>query len=93
MSKGGRIAAQRRYHRDAETICHECGGTGRILHTSIYTRARKGGNSSYLKSLLPGHHSMVDRGKRGGRPRNPRLADLVIATSTPGSREPKETGT
>jgi hypothetical protein len=70
-------AARKRYHREAEAICPTCDGKGRILTRNTRTRARAGGNASYLKSLQPGSLTMSERGKRGGAPRCPTRADLV----------------
>ena len=71
-----RAAARQRYHREAETICPICDGKGRILSASVRTRARQGGNASYLKSLQPGGMSMKERGKRGGGPRALTIDDI-----------------
>ena len=70
-------------------MCPACGGTGRVHTESIRDRARKGGNAAYLQSLLPNHISMSQRGKLGGRPKNPNLSQIIAARRAPGSRESK----
>ena len=77
MTEIQKRAAKKAYRRQAETICPLCDGKGRILSESIRTRARQAGNASYLKSLEPGQISMSERGKRGGRPKEPTLAELL----------------
>ena len=54
-------------------LCPLCGGKGRVASPDRIARARKGGNTTYLKSLEPGQMSMRERGRRGGRPRSYRL--------------------
>ena len=41
--------------------------------------ARKGGIKSLLRSFQPGELSMSERGRRGGRPKEPDLSDLIDA--------------
>lgn len=84
MTKEGNYAAKRRYQRESQVLCPKCGGTGRILSDLVKAKATKGGNSSYLTSLLPGHMSMYQRGKRGGRPKDPTIPESL---ENPGSRE------
>lgn len=77
-------AAKRRYQRESQVICPQCDGTGRVVRDQIRARAKRGGHFSYLKSLLPGHESMAQRGKKGGRPRDPTLSE---AEASAGSRD------
>ena len=76
MSKGQSEAAGRRHTREAseEEICPECKGSGRIKGRTVRTRARKGGNASYMRSKGEGQISMSERGRLGGAPRLPTLA-------------------
>lgn len=76
MTKAQSKAAKLAYQREAEHLCDACGGTGRIHLKTRTTRARKAGNTTYLRSLQPGVLSMSDRGKMGGRPRRLTLADV-----------------
>ena len=69
-------SAKRRWHRESEERCPHCAGSGRVMTTTAQTRARAGGNASYLKSLQVGQPSMSERGKKGGRPRALTLDDL-----------------
>ena len=78
MTEAQKIAQKRRYRLENEAICPTCDGSGRILTHSARTRARKGGNAAYLKSLEPGEMTMSERGQRGGRPRALTLEDLGI---------------
>ena len=71
---------KRRYVKN-EALCPSCEGKGRVTDQTLSARGRKGGNVAYLKSLEPGGMSMVERGRRGGRPRALTLMDL-------GGREP-----
>jgi RecJ-like exonuclease len=77
VTEAQKRAARKRYHREAEALCPTCDGKGRILTRNTCTRARAGGNASYLKSLQPGSLTMSERGKKGGRPRSPTRADLA----------------
>lgn len=77
MTESQKNSAKKRFHREAEAVCPTCDGKGRILTRNARTRARKGGNASYLKSLQPGSLTMSERGKKGGRPRCPTRADLA----------------
>ena len=65
-----------RFHRESKELCRICHGTGLVLVESVTARAKRGGNSSYLVSLISGQLSMSERGSRGGRPREFTLADL-----------------
>ena len=71
-----RKAAGDRFRREGQTLCPACHGTGRVSTQSVSARARLGGNSSFLRSLEPGALSMTERGRRGGRPAEPKLRDL-----------------
>ena len=64
---------------ELETLCSTCHGTGRIPSSSANSRAKRGGHASYLRSLVPGELSMSARGRRGGRPKERTLAELVEA--------------
>ena len=68
--------AKGRYERDSTELCAVCQGTGRILSDFAVAKAKRAGNASYLASLAPGKLSMSERGKLGGRPKEPSLADL-----------------
>ena len=70
-------AAQLVSLRESEAICADCGGSGRIHLQNRTTRARKGGNTTYVRSLQPGVLSMSERGKMGGRPRRLTLVDIT----------------
>jgi hypothetical protein len=76
MSAGQSEAARRRHAREAseDEICPECKGSGRIRGKTVRTRARKGGNASYMKSRETGQLSMSERGRLGGAPSLPTLA-------------------
>ena len=87
MTEAQSKAAQQRYKRESEVCCPMCDGSGRILSRTVKTRALKGGNSSYLKSLQPGQMSMSERGKRGGRPRLPTLQELRERSAQRGKPE------
>ncbi len=76
MTRRQSEAARRRHQREAKVLCPVCTGSGLILGRTIATRARKGGNTSYLKSLQVGQLSMSERGKRGGAPRMPTIEDI-----------------
>ena len=88
MTAAQKIAAQHRYQREAEAICPCCEGTGRILNPSIRQKARKGGNSSFLKSLAPGEMTMSARGARGGRPKEITLDE--VSAMRPRDRSARE---
>lgn len=90
MTEAQGLAAKRRYQRESQQLCHTCGGSGRILTRNSKTRAQKGGNSSYLKSLTPGQQSMQDRGRKGGRPKEPTLKELLAQGQARSVREPKK---
>jgi hypothetical protein len=77
VTEAQKRAARKRYHREAEAICPTCDGKGRILTRNVRTRARAGGNASYINSLRPGSLTMSERGRKGGRPRAPTRASLV----------------
>ena len=76
MTEPQRQSARRRYQRESESLCHTCGGTGRMLSPAIVSRARKGGNASFLASLEHEQLSMSERGSKGGRPNEPTLQEL-----------------
>lgn len=76
MTLAQKIAAKRRYKREAEVICPLCDGKGRILSRSAQARSRKGGNASYMKSLEAGQLTMSDRGHMGGAPRLPTIDEI-----------------
>ena len=50
----------------AEELCDKCGGSGRLRSEDWIAKARRGGNTTYLRSQQPGQMSMSERGKRGG---------------------------
>ena len=68
--------AKTRFERESTGLCAVCQGTGRVLTQSARARARRGGNTSYLTSLASGRLSMSDRGRLGGRPKEPMLEEL-----------------
>ena len=70
-------AAKARYRREALRICPSCNGSGVVVSESVKAKAKRGGVNSYLKSLQPGQPSMVERGRLGGRPKGPTIADLL----------------
>ena len=74
---------------ELETLCSTCHGTGRIPSSSANSRARRGGSASYLRSLGPGALSMSARGRRGGRPKEKTLAELVETERGEARSEPK----
>ena len=82
MTEKQRAAAQRRFVREHHEICLACGGSGLTTRDSITVRAKKGGRATYLSSTRPDRPSMSQRGRRGGRPREITLAE-VLATSDP----------
>lgn len=61
----------------SDPTCILCGGSGRMRDQDRHSRARKGGNASYMRSLQSGELSMKDRGRMGGRPKRRTLADLA----------------
>ena len=77
MTERAKIAAKRRYKREAEEICPTCQGSGRVLNENAKAKARKGGNVGYLKSLEPGALSMAERGRKGGASKLPTIEDLT----------------
>ena len=77
MSESQSIAARRRFHRDAVEVCAECGGSGLAVTEAERSKAKAGGNHSFVKSLQPGEMSMSERGRLGGRPKEPNLEDLI----------------
>ena len=79
-----------RFQREALTLCPTCEGSGMVLSETVKERARKGGVHSYLKSLEPGQLSMSERGKKGGRPKEPFLSGLPAIDRGVGSVSPKE---
>ena len=62
-----------------------CKGKGRILSESARTRARQGGNASYLRSLEPGQLSMAERGRLGGQPKALTIDDIKLLNGRQGS--------
>ena len=44
---------------------------------SVAARAKQGGNAAFLASLEPGSLSMADRGRFGGRPKEPPLGEVI----------------
>ena len=78
MSNAQSKAARQRFQREALQFCPTCDGTGIVKSEVFKARARKGGVNSYLKSLQAGHLSMTERGRMGGRPKEPTLADLEV---------------
>ena len=75
------------YEVQGVAVCSACGGSGRVTNQNWLSRSRKGGNRSYMKSLEPGALSMRDRGKLGGRPRLPTLADIEAEGEGPGRED------
>lgn len=84
MTAAQSAAQKKRYQRDAAKPCILCGGSGRIRGRSVTTRARAGGNASYLKSLRSGQMSMSERGRKGGAPKAITLDDLPAVGSNRG---------
>ena len=78
MSDEQSKAARRRFQREALEFCPSCDGTGIVKSEVFKARARKGGVNSFRRSLEPGQLSMVERGRMGGRPKEPTLADLEV---------------
>ena len=76
MTAAQRNAARAKFQRDSVEICQCCGGSGLVVSEEVRARAIAGGNKSFLKSLKHGQLSMSERGKLGGRPQEPTLADL-----------------
>ena len=76
MSTTQSNAARRRFARECLILCAACGGTGRVASESVFARAKRGGNISFLASLGPGRLSMCERGQKGGRPKEPMLQEL-----------------
>lgn len=72
MTKKQSDAAKRHF----DVICWACGGTGRIINPDMKAKVRAAGNSTYLKSLEAGQMSMSERGRKGGRPKRPKLSEL-----------------
>lgn len=77
MTERAKLSAKRRYQREAEELCPNCKGTGRVFSQTAKAKATQGGNAAYLKSLEPGQLSMSERGKKGGAPRLPTIDDLM----------------
>ena len=76
-----------RYRREADgALCPHCHGTGRIMTDTSTARSRRGGNASYLGSLQPGGLSMSERGRLGGRPKEPTLAAMDRGANTAGAQ-------
>ena len=69
-------AARARFQRDSLEKCQCCGGSGLVVSEAVRAKAKIGGNVSFLKSLQKGELSMSERGKLGGRPKGPTLAEL-----------------
>ena len=90
MSDAQSAAARSRFQRDAVEICAACAGTGLAVSESESSRAKAGGNHSFVKSLQPGEMSMSERGRLGGRPKGPVLADLIGRDRDTGTVSPKE---
>ena len=78
MTEAQSRAAKRRYEREHTAVCPACNGRGTVNTKTPSSRARQGGVAAYLKSLQPGQMSMSERGKLGGRPPEPTLADLGV---------------
>ena len=76
MSDEQARAARLRFQRESTTLCGTCGGTGLVVSEAVRARAKIGGNQSFLTSLQTGALSMSERGRLGGRPKEPTLADL-----------------
>ena len=91
MTEKQRAAAHRRFVRETHEICLACGGSGLTTNDSITVRAKKGGRAAYLSSTRPDRPSMSQRGRRGGRPRESTLFE-VLATSAPRRRRPAVKG-
>ena len=77
MSQSRSEAAHRRSERDGHEICPHCDGSGLVVNANIIARARKGGLKSLLRSFQPGELSMSERGRRGGRPKEPTIDELI----------------
>ena len=74
-------AARHRYQRENAELCGVCSGTGRVQSQSAVAKAKRGGNASFLASLNPGRLSMSERGKLGGRFKEPTLVELQLRSS------------
>ena len=79
MSEMQSRAAAQRFKREGLDICPTCNGSGLVVAPSVIARARKGGVASSQRSLHPEQLSMSERGKKGGRPKDPTLASLLDA--------------
>ena len=77
MTRAQSEASRKRYQREALEICPACDGTGIAVGLSARLKARKGGINSFLRSLQAGQLSMAERGTRGGRPKEPTIADVI----------------
>ena len=86
MSDSQRKGARGRYRREAAVICAHCHGTGRIMTDTVMAHSRRGGNISYLASLRPDRLSMAERGRLGGRPKEPTLAAMDRGANTAGAQ-------
>jgi len=64
--------------------CPLCKGTGLVASEGWKRKGRKGGLRSYLVSLEPGHLSMVQRGRYGGRPGALKIEDIERRQAAPG---------
>ena len=82
---GPQHKGRRRYRREAEVICGHCHGTGRVTTDTATARSRRGGNTSYLRSLEPGGLSMSERGRLGGRPREATLDNSAAMDRSAGT--------
>lgn len=76
MTKSQSKQAKSRFERESTGLCAECHGTGRVLTQSAIAKAKRGGNISFLASLGPGRLSMSERGRLGGRPKDPTLDEM-----------------
>ena len=77
MSEQQRSAARRRFLRENTALCPSCRGSGLVAGQTIAARAKKGGVRNFVASLEKGSLSMSERGKRGGRPSDPTIKDLL----------------
>ena len=83
-------AAKKRYQRESLERCPTCDGSGVVVCESVKAKARKGGVSSFLRSLEPGQFSMAERGRMGGRPKEPSIDELADRDRGTGPVSPKE---
>ena len=78
MTAVQRDAAKSRYKREAHDPCSLCGGTGLVQNESIAARAKKGGIMGVLASARRDALLMSERGRMGGRPKDPSLAEILV---------------